>query len=348
MKVAIDVSPLSSGHKVRGVGFYLQNLKEALLNYHSEHDYIFFENYKNLPKDVDLVHFPYFEPFKLSLPFKKKYKTVVTVHDLTPTVFKNHFPPGFKGELKWQVQKRSLENVDGIITDSTASKNDIQKIVGAPSDKIFVVYLAASADFHKLEDLKTADIIFDKYKIPKDFILYVGDVTWNKNLVRIVEAVKKTKFNLVLVGKAIANRKYDRKNLWNRDLIRVQELISESQRFFPVGFVPNEDLNFLYNRASLLLMPSIYEGFGLPVIEAMQAGTPVVSSKEGSLLEVAGDAAFFVDAFDDYSISLGIIKLMGDRKLREELAEKGLERAKEFSWKKTADRTVEIYEQIAR
>ena len=346
MKVAIDVSPLSSGHKVRGVGFYLQNLKEALLKYHSQHSYVFFDDFKDIPPDVDLVHFPYFEPFKLSLPLKNKYKTVVTVHDLIPIVFKKHFPSGVKGSLRWQIQKRSLSSVDAIITDSNSSKSDIRKTLEIDPNKIFVTYLAASSDFYRLSDPRKAEAIFEKYAVPKKFILYVGDVTWNKNLVRIVEAVKKTKFNLVLVGKAVANKDYDRKNPWNKDLVGVSELIEGDERFFAVGFVSNEDLNFLYNKASFLLIPSIYEGFGLPVLEAMQSGCPVVTSQEGSLKEVAGDAAFFVDPFSVDSISRAVSKLMEDMKLKEELVKKGLKRAKEFSWEKTAGETIRIYERV--
>src|SRR5579872_7086795 len=105
MKIAIDISPLSSGHKVRGVGFYLQHLKDALMKYFPEHEYIWFEKPSEIPKDVDLVHYPYFDPFSLTLPFKRLQKTVVTVHDLTPLIFPEDFPSGFKGTLKWRLQR---------------------------------------------------------------------------------------------------------------------------------------------------------------------------------------------------------------------------------------------------
>src|SRR6185437_13912066 len=100
MKIAIDISPLQSGHKVRGVGFYLSYLKKALLEFYPENEYIFFQQGATINHSVDLVHYPYFDPFFLTLPFINKYKTAVTVHDLTPLVFPQHFPAGIKGKLK--------------------------------------------------------------------------------------------------------------------------------------------------------------------------------------------------------------------------------------------------------
>ena len=122
MKIAIDISPLQSGHKVRGVGFYLTYLKKALLTYYPDNDYTFFHQGEEIDKSVDLVHYPYFDPFFMTLPLIKKRKTVVTVHDLTPLVFPEHFPAGMKGNLRWQLQKYNLRHVDGIIADSEASK----------------------------------------------------------------------------------------------------------------------------------------------------------------------------------------------------------------------------------
>src|SRR3989338_682568 len=155
MKIAVDVSPLSKSynllHKVRGTGFYIENLKRSLLSYFPENEYIFFVRGENIPKDVDLVHYPYFEPFFLTLPLKKTHKTVVTVHDLTPLVFKDKFPSGIKGGVRWAVQKRLLQMADAVITDSISSKKDIEKFTKISPSKIHVVYLAADEKFKKLE-----------------------------------------------------------------------------------------------------------------------------------------------------------------------------------------------------
>ncbi len=344
MKIAIDVSPLKTGHRVRGVGFYLEHLKNALVKYFPENEYVFFESGEKLPMDIDLIHFPYFEPFFLALPLYKKFKTVVTVHDLTPIVFPQAFPRGIKGELKWQMQRYALRQADAIITDSESSKKDIVKYVGANSNKINVVYLAAGEQFRRL---KTEDLrLKTEYQLPEKFVLYVGDVTWNKNLPRLMGAVKELNITLVMIGKSLAQVDYDRNNPWNADLNRVNELAKENEKIIRLGFVPTEDLVGIYNLASVFAMPSLYEGFGLPVLEAMACGCPVITAKQGSLLEVAGSAAFYVDAYDVTSISSGIQKVLGDEKLQQELREKGLENAKKFSWKKTAGDTVKVYERV--
>lgn len=346
MNVAIDVSPLESGHSVRGVGFYLENLKNALLKYYPDNKYHFFNDSSLIPNDYNIVHYPYFDPYFLSLPSKNSQKTVITVHDLTPIIFKEHFPAGIRGNVRWLIQKKRLRSADAIITDSESSKKDITKIVGIEEDKIKVIYLAAPDYFKKMETGNWKIAIEKKFNLPDEFILYVGDVTWNKNLPRIVEAVKKSNFKLVMVGKALINDKYDKSNPWNKDLSIVQKEIENDERFIRLGFVSNEDLNLLYNSASCLLMPSLYEGFGLPVIEAMQAGCPVITSKEGSLEEVAGDAALYTDPFNSDAIAESINKLMEDGDLRKRLSQKGIDRAKNFSWKKTAEETLKVYREL--
>ena len=225
MKIAIDVSPLKTGHKVRGVGFYLENLKNALVKYFPQNEYVFFESGEKLPSDIDLVHFPYFEPFFLALPIYKRFKTVVTVHDLTPIVFPEAFPRGLRGQMKWQMQRFSLKRADAILTDSQSSKEDIHKHAGIKESKIHVVPLAAGEQFRRLKiDDSRFRNIREKYGLPERFLLYVGDVTWNKNLPRLIGAVKKLKLPLVMIGKSLVSEDYDKENPWNADLNRVNEL----------------------------------------------------------------------------------------------------------------------------
>ena len=346
MKIAIDVSPLQTGHKVRGVGFYLEHLKSALTKYFPKNDYTFFQWGDKLPDNLDLVHFPYFEPFFLALPIYKKYKTVVTVHDLTPIVFPNAFPKGIKGELKWQMQRFSLRKANAIITDSESSKKDILKYVGARQNKVKVVYLAAGEQFKKLEKGPWESELRKKYDLPEKFVLYVGDVTWNKNLPRLLDVVTELEIPIVMVGKSLVSEDYDKNNPWNNDLNRINELARENKNIIRLGFVSNEELVGLYNLATVFTMPSLYEGFGLPVLEAMACGCPVITSKEGSLEEVAGKAANFVDAYDVESIKFGIDKVFKNEKLREELTQKGFENVKRFSWKKTAEETINAYKEV--
>lgn len=349
MKIAIDISPLKSGHflqhRVRGTGFYLTNLKKSLLEYYPQHSYHFFTQGEGVPENVDVVHVPYFEPFFLTVPKKTNTKLVLTIHDLTPLVFPKEFPSGVKGKLRWLKQKRRVRQVDRIITDSHSSKKDIEKYIGVSPDRIDVVYLAA-ADHFKQISLKQHDIekMRNKYNLPEKFVLYVGDATWNKNLPRLLDAVEQADVPLVLAGSALKQKDIDIANPWNKDLILVQKKISQSNKIQALGFVPDEDLVMIYNMATVFTMPSLYEGFGLPVLEAMSCGTPVVTSKEGSLAEVAGDAAHYVDAHSTDSIASGLSEVFSSDSVRSELAKRGREQADKFSWRETARKTVEAYE----
>lgn len=345
MKVAIDISPLNSAHKVRGTGSYLNSLRESLLLERPEKDFVFFTSEEKIPKDIDVIHYPYFEPFFLTLPLKKRAKTVVTVHDLTPIVFRKEFPVGIKGALKWKLQKKSLRRSNAIITDSNSSKKDIEGILGCDSDKIHVVYLAASSIFKPLGDSVKKQII-KKYNLPEKFVLYVGDVTWNKNLPRLIEAINQTGEYLVIAGKAFNNKDYDHSNPWNKDLVKAQKLADKNKRIISLGFVSNEDLVGLYNAATIFVMPSLYEGFGLPVLEAMQCGCPVITSSKGSLGEVGGEAVYYIDPYETDSIKNAIVELDLDGNKRKVLSERGLAQAKKFSWEKTARETMEVYEKL--
>lgn len=344
MKIAIDVSPLQSGHKVRGVGFYLTYLKEALLTYYPTNEYQFFTNGEKIAEKTDVLHYPYFDPFFMTLPFIKKYKTVVTVHDLTPLIFPTHFPAGFKGNLRWHIQRFRLKKVDGILTDSYASKKDIEKIVNVPQEKVTVAYLAAGEEFKKLnEENAHLKNVKKKYNLPNNFILYVGDVTWNKNVPRLVKAVSEISVPLVMVGKALVSKEFDKTNIWNSDLVEVNKLAQSNKNIIRLGFIPTADLVALYNLATVFVFPSVYEGFGLPIVEAMQSGCPVIISREGCMPEVGDGAVEYFDAFNTDSLENTISKVLQSKKMQKELSQKGLEQAKKFSWKITAEKTIESY-----
>lgn len=344
MKIAIDESPLKSGnylsHRVRGTGFYLTSLKESLRKYYPENKYLYFTRGERFPEKPDIVHFPYFEPFFLTLPLKMPKNSIVTVHDMTPFVFPQHFPTGIKGKIKWNIQKMNLRKAAAIITDSEASKSDIIKFTGIAKDKIFVVYLAAAEHFKKKESVK------NKFNLPEKFALYVGDITWNKNLPNLIKAINQTKIPLVVVGKAFLNKEYDENNPWNSGIKESQELAGKNLNVIGLGFVSDEDLLDIYNLATVFVIPSSYEGFGLPIVEAMSCGCPVVTTKNGSIPEVAGESVYYVEANSADSIRDGIEKVFNNKELQQNLSEKGMERAKLFSWKKTADGTIKVYKKI--
>lgn len=350
MKIGLDVSPLENTsmltHRVRGTGFYIENLKKSLFKYYPQNEYIFFTKEQNLPSDLDLIHYPYFEPFFLTLPLHKRHKTVVTVHDLTPLVFPKYFPAGIRGNLKWQLQKIALKGSDVVITDSECSKKDIVRYTNISDKRVHKVYLAAGDEFQVLKKGKWESELRKKYNLPDQFVLYVGDVTWNKNMPRLIAAIKKISIPLVMVGKALVEKDFDKDNPWNQDLVKVRELIKGDGKIILTGFVPKKDLVGIYNLATVFAMPSIYEGFGLPVLEAMVCGCPVVASKGGSLAEIVGEAGEYIDPYDIDSIARGISKVFNSLNLQKELSQKGIIQAKKFTWSKTSGETIEVYRSI--
>lgn len=347
MRIAVDISPINkeskSAHKVRGVGKYISLLGDNLEKFDSNNEYIFSSNPEK--EKVDLIHYPYFDPFFITFPLIKRTKTVITVHDLIPIAHRNNFPSGLRGGFSWQINKIILKNSDKIITDSEASKKAVQKLVGINERKITSIHLGISSKFQK-KDINKAkkENLLKKYGIPENFFLYVGDVTWNKNLPRLCDAVIYSNVPLVMVGKALMDENFDRKNPWNYDRLAVYKKTQDKNLFFKLGYVSDEDLVDLYNLAVGLVTPSIDEGFGLPALEAMQSGCPVISSRLGSLPEVCGDAAFYIEANNTVDISSAISKLWANQKLRQELREKGLSQSKKFSIKKMIEGLVSVYE----
>ncbi len=343
--VGLDVTPLYSGHKIRGIGFYTKRLLESLKELKKETVII-----RELKKgDVkkgkfDLLHIPYFSPFFITLPFKNKKPLIVTVHDLIRIKNPNHYPPGVKGKIRWQIQKKLLGRAERIITDSQASKKDIVRLIGFPEEKIAVVYLAADSRFGVIGDKRRLLKVKKKYNLPDKFVLYVGDIDWNKNVPGLVKACERLKVPLVIVGKQAVNKDFDHQHPENKDLIWLQKRINKGKLFAP-GFVSTGDLVAIYNLANIYCQPSFDEGFGLPVLEAMSCGCPVVSSNKGSLPEVVGSAGILVDPDVD-SLGLAIRHLFNDAFLREKLSRLGLKRAKEFSWHKTAEEVLSVYRTV--
>lgn len=350
MHIAFDISPISdknSGHKVRGVGMYITRLKEAIESIDTKNTYTFFSDISEVPKPIDIIHYPYFEPFSITLPVLKKAKTIVTVHDLIPLKFPNAFPAGMKGNARLFIQKYLLNQVDAIITDSESSKKDIIELIGFPKDHIHVISLAADSHFMPITLSKEEKESFQKkYNLPRDYFLYVGDATWNKNLPRLVDAVKEINIPIVFVGKALQENTIASTNPWDVDLTIVQKETIGNNLFIRPGFVSKEDLNLFYNTALALVMPSLYEGFGLPVIEAMQAGCPVLTANSSSLPEVGGDAVLYCNPNDTTDLVKQMKQLASNTALQKQLSHKGTERAKMFSWKKTAEDTIRTYESL--
>jgi len=345
MKVAIDSGPLTSGHSIRGVGFYTRQLGGALKKEKSvEVDVVDFA--KADLSHYDIVHYPAFHPYFLTLPFSLQAKTVVTIHDLIPLIYPKQYPAGLRGKLKFLIQKLLVSRVDAVITVSETSKKDIVRLLGIPPEKVDVTYEAAGEIFQPIKDEKALTKIKNKYDLPSKFILYVGDVNYNKNVAGLADACKLLGVPLVIVGKQAKIEGFDRSHPENRAFVKLLEKYGNDPEIIRVGFVPDEDLVAIFNLASVYCQPSFYEGFGLPVLQAMACGIPVVCAKTQALVEIAKAASLFADPKDPKDISEKIKQVLTDNELRSQLVETGKLLVKNYSWEKTAKATVDVYRKV--
>lgn len=348
MKVAIDISPLRSASKYRGIGKYTEKLIEALKKLPVEDFRLLLLEGESVPADCDLVHYPFFDLFSLTLPLVKPKPTVVTVHDVIPLLFPRRYPSGWRGRFKLAVQKFSLKGATAIITDSHNSKRDIAGYLAYPQERIFVVYLGPSEDFVSAPSRAAIMGVKNKYRLPDKFALYVGDVNYNKNIPCLVRACQKIGLPLVIVGRQAAEKNFDRSHPENQDLVWLQEKIKEQEKpsIFALGYIPEKELLAVYLLAVVYCQVSLSEGFGFPPLTAMNCGCPVIASRRGSLPEVCGAAAFYVDPEDEESLARGIKRLITDDKTRRNLIAEGFRQVKKFTWQKTARQTYEIYKKL--
>ena len=343
MNIAIDVTPLYSGHKDRGIGTYTRMLIDALVKYEGNHSYYFFTRGQKVPNNIELIHYPFFDPYFITLPYFFSRTIVITVHDLIPLVFPAHFPSGLRGGLKWQYQRMRLRAASHIITDSAVSKHDIECIAGVSSRNITIVPLAPPKYSGKLS-WKVLNDVSKRYQLASRFILYVGDVNWNKNIPGMMESFLRVRrqvpgVKLVLVGKGFLGESPQARQ--TRAYIAKHSLDDE---ILLTSSVSSQDLGVLYSRSSVYLQPSWYEGFGLPVLEAMAWGAPVVSSGGGSLAEIRGPA-IPVDPESAGSMASGLFAALSltPRKRKQLVAAQRIW-IQQFSWERVAHETVLSYE----
>lgn len=336
-KVIIDKSPLSSGHAGRGIGAYVRGLETGLAEVETDLEITFGD-----PKQdkYDLVHYPYFDIFARSLPLWKKSLIMVTIHDLIPLKYPKLFPAGIRGNLNWQIQKQLLKSVDHVVTDSQASKLDILELTDFPEEKISIVYLAAEARFTPRPD-KVGKSFRKRHNLQDNLLGYVGDINFNKNLPALIRAVGKVEnVHLAIVTRADLESKIP-------EALAIKLAINDSQigsRIQVLKLKSADELVEFYSALSWYVQPSIDEGFGLPVLEAMQTGTPVISAKGGSLPEVVGEAGIYFDPHDVDDIAEKIHQALGmTEKQRKKYIQQGLSQSKRFTWRKTAEEMVGIY-----
>jgi glycosyltransferase involved in cell wall biosynthesis len=282
---------------------------------------------------VDVYHLPNTGPLLI-----RQCATVATINDLQELHIDKYGM--VRGAYRRLANRFMARNATCVITLSESSKRDIVSAFGVPAERVHVVYLAASSQFVMLERQVAAAHVRDKYGYAS-YCLCVGDIQRGKNLVRLVEAYDSFlksggDLDLVLVGAERAP--YDELHK------RILELKLQDRVHFP-GYVPFEDLLALYRDAIFSVFPSLYEGFGLPVLEAFQSGTPLAASNTSSIPEVAGDAALLFDPLNVEAIASVMLQLHHNASLRAHLVERGLEQAKRFSWRKCAEQTMQVYEE---
>lgn len=352
MKVAINILPLKSVHKERGIGYYTRNLLDALKGDRS----IEVQEFLRLEeiKYADIVHYPWFDLFFHTLPIKKPFPTVVTIHDVIPLITPRHYPVGFKGKINFFLQRLALKSCRLIITDSHTSKDDIIKNLKIVPDKIKVIHLAVDQKFKKLNDASLIKIK-RKYNLPDKFLLYVGDANWVKNLPFLIKAFKEIikirnfeKVKLILLGGVFLKNVEDIKHPELESLKEVNRLIKDFElldRVVRLGHVNDEELIAFYNLATVYIQPSLYEGFGLPILQAMSCGTPVVSSNRGSLPEVGGNSAVYFNPENRNQFIAIACEILQNESLQVKLSKSGFEQAKKFSWDKVLEETKLVYQE---
>jgi glycosyltransferase involved in cell wall biosynthesis len=373
MKIGID-GRAAKWYRGTGIGTYTYQLLNCLNNIDNINNYLLFMpegfrdniNFKKnfrldtLPQDnnhnfwqevnvpntikdtnIQLYHVP---QNGVGLPIHKNCKFVITLHDVIPyrmpstvsdrylKVFSDYIP-------------NAIPQCDGIITVSNFSKKDIMKAFDFPEDKIYVTPLASEEIYKPLDKRISKYVAKRYYSISGDYILYVGGFSPRKNILGLIESFSKlvssykSPLNLVIAGnKGISYSIY--KN-------RAEELNISDKVIFP-GFISMDHLPYIYNGAELFVYPSFYEGFGLPPIEAMACGIPVIVSNTTSLPEVVENGALLVDPTDQTNLYESMLTVLSDNNLRNKLISSGMKRASELSWGKTTQNTLDAYNKILR
>jgi glycosyltransferase involved in cell wall biosynthesis len=372
LRIGIDAH--SVGTKLGGNESYAVNLIEALAQIDSVNNYTiyvttneasdrFTDRWPNFKVRSTLPHTPLIRiPLTLSAELRKRpvdilhvqftappfcpCPVVVSIHDLSF----EHLPETFKRRSRTQLRltvRRSARRATRILSLSEHTRRDIIETYRIDAEKVSAIPLAAADHFRPVADNRELQRVRHKYGIDGDYILCVGSIQPRKNVARLIRAYALLRGNfsadklpkLVLVGKCA----------WLYDeTLRTLEKTGVKDTSVVTGYVPESDLPALYSGALCFVYPSYFEGFGLPPLEAMKCGTPVIVGNRTSLPEVVGDAALSVDPFDIEAIAAAITRLMNNSALRDELSVRGQERARMFSWQHTAEETLKIYTEVAQ
>lgn len=285
---------------------------------------------------LDLLHSPDFIP-----PFKRNYKSVITVHDLAFLLYPQ-FMTRQSARYYGQID-HAVRNTDHIIAVSKATKKDLIKLLGVPEEKITVIYEGRNPAYQPMDRTKAEQYVKKTWDIDPNYIFFISTIEPRKNVPTLLKSFKYLKDHYKVSQKLIMAG--SRGWLFEEVDETIKALNLENDVIL-LGRVKDEHVNYLYNAAGMLVYPSFYEGFGLPPLEAMTCGTPVIASKIKVMPEVVGDAALLVDPHDVEGLAIAIHRLLTNPELRDELTAKGLKRAKKFSWEQAARETLAVYHKI--
>jgi glycosyltransferase involved in cell wall biosynthesis len=372
MRIAIDIRKINEF----GVGTYIWNLVRNIAALDTRNEYYlvgsqrnFHElgplppNYKQLyqpegagfwanqwvlPSNlrrnrVDVFHVPHHDA-----PLFTRCNLVVTIHDCVHLLFPQEDVSRFRKQRSYLGTKRIVDRARHILAVSNSTKDDLTHIFETPESKISVVHNALDERFvfhHSADESKQ---VLERYQLKDPFVLYSGKIRPHKNLHRLIEAFavlksdlaedeRYTNLKLIIIGDELSKHQYLR-------LTVIRSGVQQDVRFF--GFVPYPILRVFYQSAALFAFPSLYEGFGLPPLEAMANRTPVLASNTSSLPEVLDEAAILVNPENVFDIARGMKLILSDDVLRQKLIQKGIEQVAKFSWKTAAQKVIETYELV--
>lgn len=378
MRIGIDGRPLQTASRYRGIGSYTHGLIKNLLALDHDNHYVLF--------GFEGSDFPAFEggsvefaPVLRRLGVDRRwvweslflngvlsrygldlfhgtqpccirghahYATVLTVHDMLPLAMGEGLSPFFRLDRRIGHGRklRTVKRADRIMAYSMATKRDIIRLLDVPGRRIILSPIGCVESFRQIPDGCIIDEHRSKYGLGGRYILFVGTAEPRKNLFRVLRVLPEVRDRCGDVELAVVSH-LPRKH---RGKVRsAAGRLGLEGSVHLLGHIPLMDMTALMNGAEMLVLPSLYEGFGLPVLEAMACGTPVLTSNVSSLPEVAGDAALLVDPYSDEEIRDGITRILSEEGLRRELGEKGLRRAGLFSWKKHAADVLKVYREVA-
>jgi glycosyltransferase involved in cell wall biosynthesis len=300
---------------------------------------------------VEIAHVPYF-----ASPLFPTTPTVVTVHDLIPMLL-----PAYRGSMLVRLYTLlvaiAAKRADMVLTDSQASKWDIVHLLDIPSERVRVIYLAADDIYQPVLDEHRLTAIRQKYGLPESYLLYLGGFDQRKNVPTLLKAFARLAKDSRIgdwrleigdsrVSLVVAGRLPEKGSDFFPDPRPIVQELGIEERVVFTDWVPEEDKPALYSGARALVFPSLYEGFGLPPLEALACGTPVLASNRGSLPEIVGNGGLLLEPDDVEGLAAAMEKLLSDDTLREDLREKGLAHAARFSWEKTAQQTLAVYQEV--